>query len=57
MSDFMNNLPPSMREAIELQQTIEIPDYLKEKFERISSEQIQEPEFTKTSRRNEQETD
>lgn len=57
MSDFLNNLPPSMREAIELQQTREIPDYLNEKFERLASEQFQEPELTKTRRRNEEETE
>lgn len=50
MADFINNLPPSLREALTQQQANETPDYIREKIARMMGTEapVAEDEFTKT---------
>ena len=50
MTDFINNLPLSLREALTQQQANETPDYIREKIAKMMGAEapVAEDEFTKT---------
>lgn len=50
MSDFINQLPPSFREALEQQQMPEMSEDIRAKMQRLLGLGIPEEEFTKAKR-------